>query len=224
MGVRFAVNNDGYTRTTGLIADPHKFSVCCWIRPSAAKLGANIFIIQDVATTGDEVVLGMAADSGTGLTQNLFNNQGAGFEALGNIMNTNSWYFVGCTVNGNVNTFYFSDSGGSNALSTANFTVVGGTPAASFTQMWIARDGTGVDNFPGDIQCLKVWDAVLSAAEMQNEVFSQRPVRTANLNAWYPLLNAGSGVKDFSGQGNNMTAGASNPTDTADPPVAWCGV
>lgn len=68
---------------------------------------------------------------------------------------------------------------------------------------------------------VKVWDAVLTQAEIEAEQFTYRPRRLENLHAWWPLLpGATERLRDYSGNGKDLTAGGTL-TDEDGPPLAW---
>ncbi len=68
---------------------------------------------------------------------------------------------------------------------------------------------------------IKVWDAVLTQTEIQQEMYVARPVRTANLHAWWPMLDgATERLADYSGNGKTLTA-AGTLSDEDGPPVSW---
>ena len=96
----------------------------------------------------------------------------------------------------------------------------------SFTpgQLTLGNDGWD-EYFPSwEGAYTKVWDAVLSQAELGQEIFSAKPVRTANLHIWSPHF-PGSGERnlDYSGNGRDWTE-AGTPTDGDGPPISWGSV
>jgi len=73
----------------------------------------------------------------------------------------------------------------------------------------------------GRIAAFKLWDATLTAAEIQLEMQTYVPQRLANINRWTPLLpGTTERLADYSGSGLNWTSGGT-PTDESDPPIVW---
>ena len=98
-----------------------------------------------------------------------------------------------------------------------------GNPGSGFTtgQMTLGNNGWDewADAWEGAYT--KVWDANLSAAELAQEIWSAKPVRTADLHIWSPHF-PGSGERnlDYSGNGRDWTE-AGSPADGDQPPVSW---
>lgn len=68
----------------------------------------------------------------------------------------------------------------------------------------------------------KAWSTNLSQAEVQQEMRSYTPVRTANLYSWTPFVDAstGSDFLDYSGNGRNWTE-TGTVTFEDNPPISW---
>lgn len=71
------------------------------------------------------------------------------------------------------------------------------------------------------ISVRKVWDAVLTQAEIENEMEQMEPVRWDSLHMFIPSFdNAGDRLNDYSGNVKTLTA-TGTLTDEADPPIPW---
>ena len=68
---------------------------------------------------------------------------------------------------------------------------------------------------------IKMWTAVLTAAQVIQEMNSFRPVRTANLVLWAPY-DDGTSARDYSGSGNHGTV--TGALQTQGPPVSYGGM
>lgn len=68
----------------------------------------------------------------------------------------------------------------------------------------VGRDSEEQNTVDGKIALVKVWTAVLTAAEVFQELNSYRPTRTANLVLWSPY-DDGTSARDYSGAGNHGT-------------------
>lgn len=73
---------------------------------------------------------------------------------------------------------------------------------SSTSVLEVCKNTTGAVD--GNVADLKMWEAVLTEAEILQEIYSSRPIRTANLVLWVPYNNAGDLV-DYSGNGYNGT-------------------
>lgn len=97
-----------------------------------------------------------------------------------------------------------------------------GTRAANDagTNMYLGND-TYSEWLNGRLAHVKIWNAALTAAEIQQEMYSSRPQRFANLWSWLPMIESGSGRNsEWSSSGNTWTANGTL-ADEDGPPVAW---
>ena len=78
----------------------------------------------------------------------------------------------------------------------------------------------GVNYIDAILALVKVWNATLTAAEVQNEMNSYRPVRTTSLLLWSPY-DDGTSARDYSGAGNHGTV--TGALQVAGPPVSFGG-
>jgi hypothetical protein len=78
---------------------------------------------------------------------------------------------------------------------------------------------SGTEQFNGRVANLKIYSAALTANEIKAEMRQYLPVRTADLNAWTPLLTH-TDLSDYSGQGNGWTAAGTLATEDG-PPIPW---
>jgi len=133
----------------------------------------------------------------------------------------NVWYFFAVTVSGTNYTAYWSQAGGGGTLNSTSW--VDATQPASYIHFAIGDHGAnGGLPYLGDIQNVKTWSNVaLSAAEVQLEMPSLHPVRTAGLNAWYPLLTVPDRLNDYSGNGATLSARPNSQTLSTGCPASW---
>lgn len=105
-----------------------------------------------------------------------------------------------------------------NGVEDINRAFAGATDSGSM----MVLGNNGIDQrLDGNIAHVKMWSAVLSVDEIQQEMHSVVPVRTANLDSWYPL-DLHSDMVDWSGNGNTLTAYGTLTTED-NPPVSWGG-
>src|SRR3990167_6727606 len=173
------------------------FTACGWARQQVdTNANAVIFIIVD-STLGDSVSMTTSAD-GTSL---IVQDTDAASSTIASLV-INQWFGWCVTGDGTGavgldgyyilpgQTTFTTQSTGGEALTEAD-TRIGGL------------EGAGVV-FNGDIFNVKCWDAVLSQAEMLNELFHIRLMRSHNINFWWPLWGIWS-TQDFSGNGRPAT-------------------
>ena len=87
-----------------------------------------------------------------------------------------------------------------------------------------AASGGGINAWTGRFAAVKIWNAVLTATEILQEMRQFLPVRTANLAAWYPFVDptVSAQLTDYSGAGATLTQTGTAPTASTDgPPIPW---
>lgn len=77
---------------------------------------------------------------------------------------------------------------------------------------------SNLSRLDGRISNLRVWQAALTAAEVQAERGASAPVRRRDLRGWYPLRPGSQRLLDASGYGRHLTS-AGTLTDEAGPPL-----
>lgn len=132
---------------------------------------------------------------------------------------TGAWFFWAMT---STTAGAGSFIGYQSAATTNTFTTVSTTGAAILApdRLTIGNDSAGSwssARFSG----IKIWDVVLTQAQLEQEKWSYVPRYTASSNGWYPGRIAPE-VYDFSGLGRNLTATGTLTTEDG-PPVSWGG-
>lgn len=79
--------------------------------------------------------------------------------------------------------------------------------------------GAGEDSFNGRMANFKLYNAVLTTAEMTQELSQYVPQRTTNLTHWYPFINVD--TTDYSGNARTLTAVDSGHALADGPSVRW---
>ena len=133
------------------------------------------------------------------------------------------WYFV-CGVK-TVGTSLVAYAGAASAasLATATWSASQITTFPNTFDISIGRNlAFTSENANGAMAHVKIWDAVLTAAEVERERWSARPRRTADLKAWYPLMGntVAASLADYSGNDFALTQ-QGTPTVQDGPPVGW---
>lgn len=124
-----------------------------------------------------------------------------------------TWYHIAAVVNGTSGGNFLTYLNGA-----VNITSDGSTnPAAG---AFIVGSDPDSEWLNGCAAAIKVWSTNLTAVEIQQEMQQYLPIRTANLNAFYPCLSVGDDEVDFSGNGNTLTVGGTLATEDG-PPIPW---
>lgn len=147
-----------------------------------------------------------------GLTLQLYNGSSA---VSGSSIGLNTWKHIAMTVSGTgTGNFLGYIDGVLNATHDGNSSVL--------SQQIQMADSTQGDAFNGRLAAIKVYSAVLTEKEIQQEMQQFFPVRTLNLNTWLPCvdpLNTNNAL-DMSGNGFNMSI--DGPLSVEDgPPIPW---
>ncbi len=79
---------------------------------------------------------------------------------------------------------------------------------------------SGGEWWDGSFDNLKVWEALLTDDEIENESRFYVPQRTANLFMWNPLL-VGDEWQDMSGNGRDLVEAGTMVADQDGPPIPW---
>lgn len=211
--VRFSAYNQVYTRSaTGLNAST-AFTWCAWMKIVVDRNANTSMLSSDNAGANyHELWTGANGTAfGRGTT--------GGDSSVGIDFTVGTWYFIASTKpTGSTGTIYWSTAPGDALIQT--FTP-GGTGAglADANTFRVGGDGFGSNFLNGSIAAVKVWQAVLTKAELETEKPKYAAQRTANLWAAYSF-RAGPQTTDDSGNARTLTAGAGTAVvDTSGPPI-----
>lgn len=207
MAVLFDATADMYSRTTGL-PPITTFSILGWAFLAVDRNATTVlFYFGTTGGTGHAV---RTATDGT--TLNLFNGSAT---TAGAALSLSTWYHLALTVAG---------TGASQCIAYLNGVAnITGAGNASVTAQTLRLGNDVTSQFlNGRLAAVKVYDVALGASDVQQEMTTFMPIRTANLNSWYPMIDSstsGCGT-DFSGQGRTLTVGGTL-TIADGPPIAW---
>lgn len=214
MAMRFDATGEKYTRSSGLPT----YSACTimgWFKISVDRNDYSTFFCLDADTAGYPTGLKyLVATNSDGTTLQLY--VGDADTVTGSTLTVGTWYHIALTVNG---------TSGENALVYVNGVLDITQTAKNASSIKIlygesdAENGTEALN--GVCAAIKEYDAVLTVEEIQQEMRQYLPMRTANINAFYPMLSDSDDQVDFSGMGNTLTVGGT-PTVEDGPPIPWC--
>lgn len=183
---------------------PTEITVSFWFNENALELNNGCVSKRTAATNGWGVQSVSVSDDmgmffGTAVQQN--------FGRIPNSIVAGQWAHFAFVYDGSQATNATRLKGYLNgAVQTLSFTnTIPAVPVTSTANVLIGRsfDGAGGVFTAGKFAHIKVWTAVLTDAEIQNEYLSRRPRHSAGLVLWVPLDDP-SGT-DYSGNGNHGT-------------------
>lgn len=210
MGRNFNGSTDILSRSSG---NPTitSFTMMAWVRFTSFPGWALPLSLGQSGGGGTYYAMGTTATTGP---NNLVLTHPGG-QVTTTTPSTATWYHLAMTVAGTGASQFLGYRDGVNVLTHSG----NATPTNAY--MGIGNN-TDSDYLNGDMCAVKVYNAVLTAAEILQEMRQIAPVRTANINTWLPLVD-GSPTVDYSGVGGNMTSGGT-VTATDNPPIPWrCG-
>jgi hypothetical protein len=202
MAVRADGSTDRLSRTTSL-PTASSFTMMGWFKISVDRNDYSSFF-----------------NYGTGSTKKTLQTNATGtalvtwdgmFEvATGQSLVAGTWAHVAMTFNGsNLVPYVDAVAGGSGGSGSGN----PGSPIEIF-------QSESSEWFNGCVAAVKIYSAVLTAAEIAQEMRQYLPVRTLNLNSFYPCLSVADDQVDFSGAGLTLTVGGTLATEDG-PPIPW---
>ena len=205
MAVRLDAAADTLTRTVNL-PTVTAFTMMGWFRIVVDRNDYSGFLHRG-DTFGHALIVITGAD---GLRLEYYDSDAVG-GLVGTTLVLGTWYHIAFTRSGDTRTVYLNG--------VVDMQDTTGTPTVTDTQMTF---GNSFDSefLNGRAAAIKVYDAVLTATEILAESRQYAPVRWANLNGWYPLLDTATDQDDFSGNGNALTVGGTLATEEG-PPIPW---
>jgi hypothetical protein len=143
----------------------------------------------------------------------------SGFGATIATLVANTWFFWAVVANGSgagAVTGYYA-ARGANTLASQSQTGANFTP----DRMQLGNDQYS-EFFNGRIERVCVWDAVLTPAQLLNQMKRTIPIQTTNINIWSPMVGttAANAALDKSGNGRNWTATGTIDIENSAP-VPW---
>jgi hypothetical protein len=214
----------GLVRASGLPSSITDLTICCWVYHNSYDPSGSGW--SDVLTLGtsSSYTFWFAYDHSksqdpitVGTSGNQANNM-AGANATG------AWYFIACTLDSGTGIAYRATDP---TASIDSYSASSMGSLSSITRMTVGQGQPDWDDeyIDGRIAHLKIWfETVLTPQQLRIEAMSARPIHAhSTLWGWYPF--AASDVtlmlRDFSGNGNNLSNNGSNPSIADGPPVGW---
>lgn len=213
MAVRFSAETDGYKAITGLPAGATPWTIACWVYVSVDRnTVSGPWAVANTTTENAATASSVLATDATGTDVLTYRDFNVGITGSAPNLPVGAWYKTAVTKNGSAVTYYWgTDSGSLTATPTASAAAI--TPAA----LYIGRSVWSGEWWNGRVAAFKMWDAELPAGQVAVELAQYAPARTANLLRYHPFHAAE--TPDYSGNGNNLTAGGTTPTTEAGPPI-----
>lgn len=205
-GLGFNAAADALTTVDGtIVADLNYFSTSFWLkRPT----GVTDSIPFEAEANGSNFIVYL-----NGGTLTLTDGYGFATLATGPVLTVETWYYVGVVRNGTALALYVGTEGAAPTKYT-------GTDALLGTTQRILHYGTSGNLYLGAaiVSHARVWDAILSDAEIEAERTNFDPVRTADLKAEWPLNDTANPYVDISGNENTLVnAGSGTWTSHTGP-------
>lgn len=211
MAVGFDAHADRLLNTSGSVpANNAAYTVTLWVKPQTGASGNPESLFY---SSGSGSAYALALNSGVPTILDV----GGGFVSrvtLGSALSDGTWYFLAMRINGLTGTL---SRGQENlAVSHASNTIT--AQSASF-QIAVGGSLFGTAMYPrAHMAFVRVWNAILSDAEIEAERQATSASRTANLTAEWPLVDAASKLTDVGPNGYSLTAPGVGPwSSEADP-------
>lgn len=205
MAIRQDATGESLTRTANL-PSATSATLMGWFKISTDRNTYTAMMAFGPSSPGNYYAVMTDVD---GTTMALWNG---GTFPTGTNLTAGTWYHLAMTVNG---------AGGGTLLSYVNgvqdisSSTIGGLTLAT---IYFGNDVDG-DWLNGCYAAIKVYDAVLTADEIKQEMKTYLPVRVTNLNWFWPgILHTD--TSDYGGNGRNATVNGTLATEDG-PPIAW---
>lgn len=206
MAIYFTNTASWYRRTTNLPSIT-SFTIMGWAYVLALPASYSTFFQFGNVGPDDDYEISITS------TGNLDIWNGSTNASSGAAMSINTWYHVACTVAG---------TGAGQALGYINgvleLTFNGGPDPTAVGFELSTSTGSVTNNFR--MAAVKFYGAVLTAAEIVQEMRQYQPERTANLSGFWPLLSLADDEVDYAGVGN-LTVNAVTLATAEGPPIPW---
>lgn len=214
MAVRFD-NHADRLLYSGVPSSPSAYTFSCWLRIVTDRNNySNIFAVEDNpgGTEWNELIT-----ENDGTTLALYDHSGGAAALSFAALSTGTWYFAAFSVGTSGAAVGYVAS----AAATSITRVTGTALVMSAPHHCLIGSTTFSEFFNGRIAHARLWDAVLSDADVANERWRTRPGRRANLHAWWPLENSAGKLVDYSGNGRNLTSPGAGSWATEDGPPTF---
>ncbi len=216
MALRLDAQADTLQRTANLPASSTAVTLCGWFRRRGSG-GTNELLVAIAESPGGPAIVAYIGLGGTPAFTLFTPAHGA--PVTGGSITTDTWYFLALSGQGTGATDAKLRHA---ALGATSLTTISATNA-SFTPGLVQFGFDDAGQWPNAaLAGWKLYDRVLTDAELLAEMNRLRPASTTNLNAWWPMVAdvAATADNDFSGNARDLTP-AGTITVEDGPPVGW---
>lgn len=212
MSVRFDLFTDRISFSGAGLPDPASgFTLAMWIRVASST--GDFATFARLSAGGSTSATCATTSTGTGGP--IYGTAGGTLTATAG-MTVGTWYRYAITRTGTTGKLYTAE-GAAGATEALTGTVSGAdNPDQICFGGRAAADITETLN--GNVAYAKLWSSVLTQGQIEAEWASAAPIITSGLAAFWPLT-VHTDLTDHSGNGHDLTAGATAVTTEADPPL-----
>ncbi len=219
MAVRFDADGETLSISSGLPSST-AFTLCGWYKRRGGGSGTNEMLCGMYGADAPNAYIAVFTYSLSTYAFRVQTNAGS-ISSAGLSITDDAWYFCALSCGG---TGAADAKVRAAALGSASLTTVSAA-GSSFVPVGLSLDVAGFGTWSNQaLSGFKLFDRVLTDAELLAEMNRLTPASTTNLSAWWPLVGdtIANAVKDYSGNGRDWTA---NGTLTIEdgPPVTWGG-
>ena len=213
--VRFSASTMKYSRSASGLNTSTSITWCCWVK-LAANRGTYSMVLASDNASANYVQLATRSD---GVSYSLLSTSGGANSAY--TFPVGTWVFIAATmdISGGNDYLYRAQAPATTLSNDFIFTLPTGWNDAN--TFYIGNGGYG-DWLNGSVAAVKIWTAALTQTELETEMTSYAPVRTANLWAAYKF-DAGPQTTDDSGNGRTLTSAGTPTLDSSGPPIGAGG-
>lgn len=208
MAVRFDASADALYRTASLPTIT-SFTIMGWFNVITNRSAYSTFMEYGLFDGGTWYNLSTNATGGTTVTLALTNGSS---ETLGGTLTVGTWAHLAMTVSG-------TGAGQNLVYRNGVLNITGaGSSSPTAVRLYIGSNSIG-EWLNGRAAAVKIWSAALTANEILNEMVQYMPVRTTNLNGFYPFFTS-TDLKDYGGGATTWTVGGTLTSEDG-PPIPW---
>lgn len=209
-----SADGDKYSRTASCFDYDANYTVSMWVKANPVTAVQRLYRVYGDSNNYFDFLTFTAAAR---LQVEIFGPTGTGGNALTpdeNPYSNNTWYFIACRrVSATSFQCYTSRIDGVDA----DVSSTDPSARAASDNFCIGGD-SGVAQFNGKIAQVRIWQTDLTNGELALEKASSTVVKTANLWANYPMVDAATAATDISGNSRDLTASGSPADGNEDPP------
>jgi hypothetical protein len=201
------------------------YTVSFWIKPDAFYTSYHhVFDVGQLGDSGNRDSFNLHNIGGGRKIRAVRQRSGAGNGADGTtIISTGTWIYITIVGNSTSLSIFLNES--STPEATIAYSNAAGGPSNTMTLAHYMGDqpSGNHEEFEGSYAAIKIWTAELTPAEFKQEMYSIRPLRSANLWAAYNQFFNGN-IPDVSGNGRHWkpyTIVQPGQVLAEGPPISW---